>query len=390
MLNISRNKVIYLLFTVQFKFMKLIKYISLALGLFICLSVKTFPQADSTFKIFQFPADKIPRIDGNSDDWSFVPESYIVGNDQLKDDEKKHSTLDPKNLEVKIRVGWVKGMNKLYFLYEAYDDYWDFSRTDLHHDIFEIVVDGDQSGGPLIEQFHPNPQLNNSWDAYFNFHGVHAQNYHIYTPAEGQDWCLAWGSQPWIKELPYANAASSYSFKPGEPGKLVLEFWITPFDYAGPEGPARAVESVLKEGKNIGLCWAIIDFDDVNARSNNGFWNLSNKHTMYGNASYLRTFRLMPLEAQFLKKIDARWSFKVVDMDRRLVAFQDESIGKITSWKWDFGDGTSSNEQHPIHAYSKSGRYIVTLYIEGPDGKSRRAKVWDVAVKSALDNVKSN
>ena len=359
-------------------------------GLLFFLSIKSFPQTDTTFKIFQFPADKIPRIDGNTDDWSFVPASYIIGNDQLKDDEKKHSGPDPKNLDVKVHVGWVKGINKLYFLYEAYDDYWDFSRTDLHHDIFEIVVDGDMSGGPLIEQFHPNPLLNNSWEAYFNYHGVHAQNYHIYTPAEGQDWCLAWGSQPWIKELPYSNAAYSYTFKPGESGKLILEFWITPFDYAGPEGPVRAVESVLNEGKNIGLCWAIIDFDDVNARGNNGFWNLSRYHTMYGNASQLRTFRLMPLEPQFLKKIDAQWSFRIIDMDRRQVAFQDQSTGKITLWKWDFGDGTTSSEQHPSHTYAKSGRYIVTLYIEGPDGKSRRAKVWDVAVKSALDKVKSN
>lgn len=361
-------------------------------GLICCLAAKSYSQADTTFKIFQFPANMIPRIDGNPDDWSIVPESYIVGTDQLKDDEKKHAKPDPQNLDVKVRVGWVKGMNKLYFLYEAYDNYWDFSRTDLHHDIFEIVVDADQSGGPLIEQFHPNPQLNNSWEAYFNYHGVHAQNYHIYTPAEGQDWCLAWGSQPWIKELPYANAAYSYNFRPGEPGKLTLEFWITPFDYAGPEGPVRAVESVLAEGRNIGLCWAVIDFDDVNARSNNGFWNLSNKHTMYGNASQLRTFRLMPREPQFIKKIDANWSFKVLDMDRRQVAFQDESEGKITSWKWDFGDGTTSSEQHPVHAYGKAGRYIVTLYIEGPDGKSRRAKVWDVAVRSSvLDaGVKSN
>ncbi len=44
-------------------------------------------------------------------------------------------------------------------------------------------------------------------DAYFSFHGVHAQNYHIFTPALGKDWALAWGSQPWIKDLPYANAA---------------------------------------------------------------------------------------------------------------------------------------------------------------------------------------
>ncbi len=100
----------------------------------------------------------------------------------------------------------------------------------------------------------------------------------------------------------------------------------------------------------------------------------------------------MPLLPQFTRKIDAQWSFKILDMNRRLVAFQDMSTGKITSWKWDFGDGTTGTEQHPIHTYGKAGRYIVTLYIEGPDGKSRRAKVWDVAVRSdVLDSaVKSN
>ncbi len=346
----------------------------------LCYAVSAFAQIDSTLKIFQFPPNMIPRIDGNTDDWAMVPKEYIIGNEQLIDDTHKHAILDTNNLNVKVRVGWVKGLNRLYFLYEAYDDYWDFSRTDLHHDILELVVDGDQSGGPFVDRFHPNKAMD-KWDAYFTFHGVQAQNYHIYTPAEGQDWALVWGCQPWIKELPYANAAYSYNFKPGESGKLILEFWITPFDYAGPEGPVRAVESVMRENKNIGLCWAIIDFDDVNAKENNGFWNLSTKHTMYGNASQMRTFKLMPLEPIFRKKIDAQWSFKVLDMNRRLVAFQDLSEGKITSWKWDFGDGTTSTEQYPFHTYEKAGMYIVTLYIEGPDGKSRRAKVWDVALK---------
>jgi PKD repeat protein len=53
----------------------------------------------------------------------------------------------------------------------------------------------------------------------------------------------------------------------------------------------------------------------------------------------------------------------------------------VTSWKWDFGDGAGSTEQHPIHAYQKAGQYIVTLYVEGPAGASRRAKVWDVTLK---------
>jgi PKD repeat protein len=68
-------------------------------------------------------------------------------------------------------------------------------------------------------------------------------------------------------------------------------------------------------------------------------------------------------------------------MDKRQVTFKDESRGKITKWHWDFGDGTTSTEQNPVHQYTKAGKYIVVLDIEGPEGKSRMSKVWDVAVK---------
>ena len=68
-------------------------------------------------------------------------------------------------------------------------------------------------------------------------------------------------------------------------------------------------------------------------------------------------------------------------MDRRLVAFKDLSVGEIKSWQWDFGDGETSTEQNPLHAYKKPGNFVVVLNIEGPAGKSRRAKVWDVTVK---------
>ena len=106
---------------------------------------------------------------------------------------------------------------------------------------------------------------------------------------------------------------------------------------------------------------------------------------MYGKADELVAFRLMPLEPQFQKAIDAHWSFKILDMDRRLVAFEDLSVGK-TSWKWDFGDGTISTEQNPIHQYAparddRAGNYTVVLYVNGPQGESHLSKVWEVHVK---------
>ncbi|MEZ6146745.1 MAG: PKD domain-containing protein [Planctomycetaceae bacterium] len=190
---------------------------------------------------------------------------------------------------------------------------------------------------------------------------------------------MVWGAQPWVKDLPYANAAYRYDFKPGEGGHLMLEFFVTPFDYAPPD-PARAVQTKLEENKRIGLSWAILDYDDENSKTYDGFWNLSHKTTMYGDATDLVAFRLMPVEAKLRKPMEANWSFQVVSQSDRIVAFRDESFGDMTAWNWDFGDGKTSSEQHPTHQYQEGGEYIVTLKVEGPAGKDRRTKIWDVTL----------
>jgi hypothetical protein len=347
-----------------------------------------------TFKVFQFPPDKIPRIDGDPSDWDIVPDSYAIGSDQLLEDGGQHGKPDPKTFSMRVKVGWVKGLNQLFFLYQATKGHWDFASTGLPGDIFEVVVDGDASGGPLISRgrgdtgarvppgaaaSQPDNRISVD-EAHWAIHGVQAQNYHIFTPAKDKDWCISWGAPTWVKELPWANAATRYNFKSGEPGDLTLEFWITPFDYAGPEGPARAVPSVLSENKIIGLSWAVIDYGDTPGDRHH-FWNLSRHHTMFGDASYLCAFRLMPLEPQFLPAIGAQWSWTVVDMDRRVVAFKDLSVGQVTSWKWDFGDGTTSTEQNPIHQFKRLGSPVVILDVDGPAGHARRSKVWDISLK---------
>ena len=45
------------------------------------------------------------------------------------------------------------------------------------------------------------------------------------------------------------------------------------------------------------------------------------------------------------------------------------------------GADASSPAQHAIHTYLKGGEYILTLTVQGPAGKSRRAQVWDVVLK---------
>ena len=342
------------------------------------------------FKVFQFPRDQMPRIDGNTDDWLMVPDDYIYDTGQLNDTEDGMGTaIDPADLDVEVIVGWVKGLNRLYFLYKAYDDYWDFGRFNPQgylNDIFEIVIDGDLSGGPFIY----NPVYKKEdlrWDSrdpaylenHFNFSGTHAQNYHIFTPPVNNAWTLIWGSQPWIAEFPYANYAYNYDFKAGESGHLILEGWITPFDYAPFDGPDNAIESKFWENKIIGLSWSVLDFDGGKREAHA---NLSHNVNMVKDASFLCAFKLMPLENQFLPDLKAEWSFKILDMNQGVVAFHDESIGKITQWTWDFGDGNISKEQHPVHRFTEKGVHkVITLAIEGPAGVSKRTRYWEVMIR---------
>lgn len=49
------------------------------------------------------------------------------------------------------------------------------------------------------------------------------------------------------------------------------------------------------------------------------------------------------------------------------VSFTDQSNDNgnpITSWLWEFGDGTSSTEQNPKHIYARAGQYTITLKVQ--------------------------
>ncbi len=339
--------------------------------------VSALERPETEYKIFQFPRDMIPRIDGDTSDWDMVDGDYIIDQSHLTDNKPQGElipAMDPDDLRVRVRVGWVEALDRLYFLYEAWDDYWNMYYK--RGDIFEPVIDADLSGGP----YGVNPQLDAA-GSYFSFKGVHAQNYHIFTPAgEGRDWALIPGCNPWIRELPWANYAYSYEFSEGESGRLVCEFWVTPFDYAPYDGPERAVVSPLFEDTVIGLSWAVLDYDG-DPPVLRAFWNLSHTNAMASDASALVAFRLMPLEPAYRKPIVAQWDFTVLDRKDRTVGFRDLSEGTVTSWYWDFDDGSTSDERFPVHSYNAPGEYTVVLSVEGPAGKARRIKVRDVVFK---------
>jgi len=60
-------------------------------------------------------------------------------------------------------------------------------------------------------------------------------------------------------------------------------------------------------------------------------------------------------------------SFTVArEKDSYTAAFTDtsqESKSFFRSWSWNFGDGSTSNDQNPIHRFKERGTYTVTLKI---------------------------
>lgn len=65
------------------------------------------------------------------------------------------------------------------------------------------------------------------------------------------------------------------------------------------------------------------------------------------------------------------------------VQFNDLSTGVPTAFSWDFGDGSGSVEQNPVHTYVKEGDYTVSLTVSNQFGSDTRIQSGAVRVSPA-------
>lgn len=64
----------------------------------------------------------------------------------------------------------------------------------------------------------------------------------------------------------------------------------------------------------------------------------------------------------------------LAETDGLRALFTDTSTNRPTSWRWDFGDGTTSTAQNPEHAYAREGTFNVTLTAINAAGQSSKSK----------------
>jgi len=72
------------------------------------------------------------------------------------------------------------------------------------------------------------------------------------------------------------------------------------------------------------------------------------------------------------------------------IKFTDLSLYGVTSWLWDFGDGDTSNQQHPLHYYSSNGVYTVKLISANAIGSDTVTKFNIVNINKPFDPIKPN
>lgn len=66
------------------------------------------------------------------------------------------------------------------------------------------------------------------------------------------------------------------------------------------------------------------------------------------------------------------------------VTFTDESAGNPTAWLWDFGDGATSTSRNPVHVYTQSGSYTVTLTASTAAGSDTMVQAGAVFVQPEI------
>ena len=66
----------------------------------------------------------------------------------------------------------------------------------------------------------------------------------------------------------------------------------------------------------------------------------------------------------------------ISDIAPLITTFTDTSLGNVTSWSWDFGDGSDENAtmQNPVHTYTGIGTYTVSLTVTNAYGSDTRIR----------------
>jgi PKD repeat protein len=84
----------------------------------------------------------------------------------------------------------------------------------------------------------------------------------------------------------------------------------------------------------------------------------------------------------------ADFSFEAIDLNVSFTNLSDPDVGAITSYSWDFGDGSYSSDENPEHIFTASGYFEVCLTIGTDAGCSdETCMIINVTTPVSIENI---
>jgi len=163
---------------------------------------------------------------------------------------------------------------------------------------------------------------------------------------------------------------------------------------AGGPPPLAVNFTDTSTGKRNKYQW---DFGDGTVTDVLNGMNASTKHTYAKEGTYTVKLTIWSAYGNNTKTITnaihawnlADFSADPLEVDiAQSVTFTDKSVGDVTEWTWNFGDGNTSTEQNPVHQYAANGMFTVKLTINRDSASSEtttKTKIAYIKVKPYAD-----
>lgn len=343
--------------------------------------------AGVTYYTFQFPDGHLPVLDGDLSEWDIVPEAYVIRTEDMYElhggQGKEGVGMDLRDFAARVIVGWSDTTNRLYLMAEVFDDTHQADRAidRWDDDSWNITIDADHSGGRYAWL---NASTEIGEEEAKRLHHAQATWYGLAEPpVQGVDF---YTRSTWTSDQgEFFDVGWDFKGDMFGESTYAYELFIYPFDDLNWMGPEVSKAHDLREGETIGLVCFFYDYDLLNTPD--ACWTISDGHGAH--AESLSDFYLCPVDPVFaalgLPEMNVEFSTSVCRGEVPLtVQFSDQSVGKISYYAWDFGDGGKSTEQNPEHTYKVPGVYTVTLEVMGPGGVGREEKEACITVRGRI------
>ena len=283
--------------------MKKIFPIFIALGFVVFAASLSSAHVGPDYFAVQVPIEGTPGMpsnimtivhDGDPSEWANVDPKFWITHDELVEGIFDHG-VNPADLGVRVIIGWSPITNKVYWFEDRFDDVYVGWAADFPQETVVLGIDANHSGGQYqIPGWDGDPD---------RFGSAQAQDYRYFLIREDPVWL--WGAATWVNVAPYSGFGWSFDGDLGDPGNLIVEMGVTPFDDLNFAGIDQSIVHTLQEGSIIGLGFAIEDADALGddcclmAPTGGGTYMSNGGNTgLYGRADFFNDFILLPFDPE--------------------------------------------------------------------------------------------